>query len=715
MRSVLKSGFSLKGRTSERPTLQVAARMALFCALITAALVTVLTFQFLPSRFQLNEGDVSPRDIKSPVKVTFISQVKTKDERERAEAAVADIYVHDLNVLSQQKEKLLEMTRRISEVRRESATIQQKADSIRRIPGLVLPQQSIDEILALDEPSWRATVNEAVLVLEAVFRDKITEKQLPEVMTKLPTLVSPSLSGVQATVAVKLVESVLKPNFVVDQEATSRARREARESTPPVRVGIEKGEIILRDGDVVKATDVEKLDAAGLRNPTIQWNDITATALLVLMLALLLTYYLYYFEPQLLANSRRLALAGLIVVITLLAAKLTIPGREMYAYLFPVAAASMLISTLLSPQLAVIVAMLLAILIGFVANFSLEMTTLFLVSGLVGLLGARRIERMNAFFMTGVAVAAANFVVIMGFELYTRDPDASRLATLGFISIVNGALSAALTFGTFSILGHIFGITTSLGLMELAHPTHPLFHRLLTQAPGTYHHSMVVANLAERAAQQIGADGLLCRVGAYYHDIGKVVRPYLFIENQQGENVHDQLDPKSSAQLIASHVKDGLGLARQHGLPSKVIDMIQQHHGTHLVKYFYLQACQNAGCDPIDEEKFRYSGPRPQTREAGIIMLADSVEAVVRASQDTSSEHIAYLVQKVIRDKVADGQLDECDLTLRDLNEIRDTFLAVLQGIFHPRLEYPEQEKPPEQVDLVKQVADSWVNEKLGR
>jgi putative nucleotidyltransferase with HDIG domain len=222
---------------------------------------------------------------------------------------------------------------------------------------------------------------------------------------------------------------------------------------------------------------------------------------------------------------------------------------------------------------------------------------------------------------------------------------------------------------------------------------------------------MLVANLAERAAHQIGADGLLCRVGAYYHDIGKVVRPYLFIENQAAENVHEQLDPKSSAQLIASHVKDGLDLANQHGLPSKVKDLIQQHHGTHLVKFFYLQACQNAGCESVDEEQFRYSGPRPQTREAGIMMLADAVEAVVRASKDTSPEHIAYLVQKVIRDRLADGQLDECDLTLRDLNEVRDTFIAVLHGIFHPRLEYPEPEKHEGPVDLVRQVADSWIDE----
>jgi putative nucleotidyltransferase with HDIG domain len=232
---------------------------------------------------------------------------------------------------------------------------------------------------------------------------------------------------------------------------------------------------------------------------------------------------------------------------------------------------------------------------------------------------------------------------------------------------------------------------------------------LLTDAPGTYHHSVIVANLAERAAHIIGADAMLARVGAYYHDIGKVVHPYQFVENQMdGTNVHDQLDPKTSAQLIIAHVKDGLALAQRHGLPSKVRDIIEQHHGTGWAGFFYVRAKEGTeGDDPnLDPAPFRYPGPRPQTTEAAIVMLADSVEATVRSSRDHSPSRIDELVAKAINDRLGEGQLNESDLTLRDLDLIREAFVAVLQGIFHPRLEYPEAESNSSPLRILERMRD---------
>jgi len=279
--------------------------------------------------------------------------------------------------------------------------------------------------------------------------------------------------------------------------------------------------------------------------------------------------------------------------------------------------------------------------------------------------------------------------VTPAFRLPNGDVDLQTFALLGFLALVGGTLSGALTLGTVSFLGHVFGIATSMNLLELAHPSQPLFRRLLTEAPGTYHHSVVVANLAERASAAVGTDTLLARIGGYYHDIGKLHRPYAFVENQvEGQNIHDQLDPVSSARIILSHVPDGLGLAQKHGIPPRIQDMIAQHHGTMLVQYFYRQARQGTDA-PIDEEAFRYAGPRPQTREAGIMMLADGVEAAVRASRDHSADSIAAIVDKIIQERIGDGELDECDLTLSDIQKIRTAFLSVLQGIFHPRIEYP--------------------------
>jgi len=263
--------------------------------------------------------------------------------------------------------------------------------------------------------------------------------------------------------------------------------------------------------------------------------------------------------------------------------------------------------------------------------------------------------------------------------------------------VVNGGLSASLALAGFFLLGQLFDVITPLQLLELARPDHPLLQRLLLQAPGTYHHTLLVSNAAEQAAQAIGADALLTRVGAYYHDVGKTVRPYFFVENQvEGMNVHDRLDPRTSAQIVIGHVSDGLALARRYHLPSGISAFIPEHHGTAVNSYFYPRALEEREeGQEVREEDYRYPGPKPQSRETAIVMLADSCEAAARACQVNDPDEIADLVQKIIRGKMAQGELDECDLTLRDLARIRDVFVSILQGIRHPRIEYPEESPAP--------------------
>jgi putative nucleotidyltransferase with HDIG domain len=268
--------------------------------------------------------------------------------------------------------------------------------------------------------------------------------------------------------------------------------------------------------------------------------------------------------------------------------------------------------------------------------------------------------------------------------------------TIGFECLVNGLGSSIMAAGGGILLGRIFGITTSWQLLELANPTHPLLRRLMNEAPGTYHHSLIVGNLAERSAEEVGADSLLARVVAYYHDIGKLRRPYFFIENQMdGVNAHDSLEPGESARIIAAHVTDGVELAERYGVPARIRDMIPQHHGTRLVSFFYQQAAQSARSE-VRVEDFTYPGPKPQSKEAAIVMLADSVEAATRASRDHSPEAINSLVDKIILQRLAEGQLDECDLTLRDLQRIKVSFCTLLVGMYHPRIEYPERKPEPE-------------------
>jgi cyclic-di-AMP phosphodiesterase PgpH len=256
--------------------------------------------------------------------------------------------------------------------------------------------------------------------------------------------------------------------------------------------------------------------------------------------------------------------------------------------------------------------------------------------------------------------------------------------------VVNGVLSSLLAVGSFALLGRMFGILTTMQLLELANPTQPLLRRLLMEAPGTYHHSIMVGNLAERAAEVIGADSLLVRVAAYYHDIGKLERPWAFIENQADSiaNVHDTLDPAESAQVIAAHVTDGIKLAEKYRLPPRIRDMIPQHHGTRTISFFYQQASERT-TDQVDAALFTYPGPRPQSREAAILMLSDSTEAAARAARDHSREAIEQLVDRIIRQRLEEGQFDDCNLTLRDLTRIKQSFVTLLTGIYHPRIPYP--------------------------
>ncbi|HEV8639148.1 MAG TPA: HDIG domain-containing protein [Chloroflexota bacterium] len=670
----------------------------MFGATLFVALLFILTFQFIPNRYQVAEGAVSPYTIKAPQKVTYTSQIRTREERARAGAAVAEVFVLYSAVVEAQRLKLSEVVRQIGDIRRLTGPFEARREALARLSEVELRPPMVDDILAFGDAEWTAVANDAQRVYDIVERGRITPRQVDEVRGGLPAFVNPSLTEKPSAVVAALVSSVVRPNYVLDQEATDRARREAQERVQPVRATIEKGETILRDGDVVRAIDLEKLEAAGLRNPSVEWRSIVASALLVALLVGALCLFLHNFQAGLTHQFRPLLLLWLVIAPTVLAMKLAVPGVGQWANLLPVAAPVMLIASLLGADLAIIVSLVLAAALGLVAGGSFEMAMVGLAGGLAGAIMVRGFERLNAFFLGGLVIAVATFAASAAFALLSGDADPQRLALLGVIALLNGALAAALTLGTLAAIGHLLGFTTTLGLLELAHPTQPLFRRLLTDTPGTYHHSVVIANLAERAAEAIGADPLLCRVGAYYHDIGKILRPYAFIENQAGDNIHDRLDPATSARMIAAHVRDGLELARRYRLPDRVRDLIAQHHGTTFIGSFYRRAVQEAGSLAIDQAGFRYPGPKPRTREAAILMLADGVEATTRASRDHSAEVVEGIVRRVIADRLAEGQLDECDLTFRDLDAIRNIFLRILRGMYHPRVTYAEgAAAPPEE------------------
>jgi putative nucleotidyltransferase with HDIG domain len=373
-----------------------------------------------------------------------------------------------------------------------------------------------------------------------------------------------------------------------------------------------------------------------------------------------------------------------------------IPELNNLAYLYPLAAMAMMVVILFDMHLAFILTTVLAFLAGYFADHSPQSMVIYLIlGGWAGVLALGRGQRVNNLLWAGVYVGLVNVGAILVFNL-NPDADITNLGILMLIGLLNGIFSAGLALIGLFAIGNIAGITTSIQLTDLSRPTHPLLRQLLLKASGTYHHSLMVSNLSEQAAERIGADSLLVRVMAYYHDVGKMQRPYFFIENQpEGINVHEKLDPQISAQIIISHVKDGLNLAKKYRLPKVIREGIAQHHGTSLVKYFYYQALElaNKNDRQVDEADFHYPGPRPHTKENGILMLADVSESTVRALKPGSAEEIDEIVQKVIADKLSSGELDDCDLTIADLYKIRTAFVDILQGVHHPRIKYPEQTK----------------------
>ena len=682
-----------------RPRLegQRIARLLLLAGGLAACVAFVLSFHLLPSRYELHEGDVTPSNIRAAKRVQYVSAIETKAERERAASSVQEVYVFDAGVASQQRARLVAALQSASTVRTNSAlSPDAKKASLQKALEVDLPDADLALMAGMDESRWQSVVANAPRVLYELLSEKVPAERLRGLRGEALARLGAISVDQDRALAADLVQQFARVNYTPNPSETERLRKEAQDAVPPVTKTIENGEVILREGDVVRATDLEKLEALGLRNPAVDYHAISASALLALVLVVLLGGYIWVFEPSLLMQERRLLLVALVILVTVLAAKAVLPGRPYWAYLFPISAVAMLLTTLLEAQLAMLVTVLLSLVVATIASNSLEVAAIGVTGALLGVMGIRRSDRLHSYFLAGGMVALGNFVIILIFRLMTKDDDWAGLALMGGLSLVNGLLSASLTVGTFSLLGRLFGITTTMQLLELSDPTQPLLRRLLNEAPGTYHHSIMVGNLAERAAERVGADALLVRVGAYYHDVGKLARPYFFIENQfDGKNVHDSLDPQTSARIVAAHVRDGLELADRYKLPPRVKEFIAEHHGTRLVSYFFSQASRE-GDGQVDVSQYSYPGPRPRSKEAAIVMLADSVEAVVRSAKDHSPEVVAALVRKVVDERVAEGQLDDCDLTMRDVEEIKSAFTSILMGMYHPRIEYPSTLSPME-------------------
>jgi putative nucleotidyltransferase with HDIG domain len=554
----------------------------------------------------------------------------------------------------------------------------------------------VNRIVTLPGPAWERVAGEVQVVLERAMREEIRENTLADERRKVAARVRLDLADEDAAIVTAIVEGLLVPNSFFNPERTQQRRQEASEAVEPVTETYERNEVILRAGDIVTDLDIEALQELGLQQRTWSWSDLLSAGGFVLLLGLVFLYTLWRLEPHLWLRRGDVLLLGAVIAVFVLAAKIAVPARTVAPYAFPYAALSMILAITLNPRLAIVTTALFTLTVGYLTNGSLELMTYAFAGSLIGMLKVRRGERLASFAWGVLYIALVNLFAVFAFRLPAGQWDWRGLLELSAAGVGNALIAMTVTVVGLYLLGAVFGVTTSLQLLEISRPTHPLLRQLLLKAPGTYHHTLIVSNMAERAAEAIGADALLARVGAYYHDVGKTIRPYFFVENRtEGADPHARLDPYTSAQIIVTHVKDGIDLARKYRLPQRIIDFIPEHQGTLLVSYFYHQAVQAAGGDAtqVDKAQFQYPGPRPQSRETALTMLADGAEATVRSRRPASVEELDKIVGESIQSRVLSGQLDECPLTLADLAAIRRAFVDVLRGLHHPRVAYPGEPK----------------------
>jgi putative nucleotidyltransferase with HDIG domain len=701
---VLAQRAEIPVRFSRRDATRLGIASVVLVILLTMILgVDVL----LPQPLSLNVGDVATRDILAPTTpVPFQSDVQTEARRQDAAKAVLPQYDYSTEkAIAVAASQAAALRRAIVPVNTAFDPATKKPDRQQLLADALptLSSAARATLEALTPARWTAVREEAIRILDATERTELRDAAVAQTRLTLESRMAGGLSEAERILAAELISPFVVANSSLSEAMTAAEKQRAAAEVAPVMVQIRLGQAIVRQGDVITAADLEILQRLGLTKDKPDFTKFGGWFALAMLVVGLLLAWVWRFRRDLWHRNNILMLVGLLLIFATVALKLT-AGRPTLPFLLPTAAIGMLVAILLDAGAATVLLAVVAIIAGAVNYQSLEVMAYVFLGGMAGIVAVRRGDRLQAFLQAGIAVFIVNALVILTFSMLgTRDLRGILELWGASAAAAGGAAVAAV--GSFAVLGNLFGILTAFQLLELANPSQPLLRRLLVETPGTYHHSIMVGNLAERAAEAIGADPLVTRVAAYYHDVGKLANPLAFIENQAGgDNVHDQLEPEVSAQVLKQHVADGIDLAYRAHLPKPLIAYIPQHHGTALMSYFYARARELAAepfgglataegkkaANAIDPGRFRHAGPKPQTREAALIMLADGVEASVRSLSARDEPAIRAMVGRIIDERLSDGQFDECDLTLRDIERIREAFVGQLLGMYHTRIAYPQ-------------------------
>jgi cyclic-di-AMP phosphodiesterase PgpH len=673
-----------------------------------------------PKTLDINLYEDAPTTIRAPKK--FVDEEATAKKKEEAKAEVANVYTPKEGAIDNSNSLLHSLMESVNEVKNESKQQPGEEEDLKppsipdsneqlKLLKAKLPKDKnnnvtnslsddvLKTLLEANEDDLSRVETIVSTQLKIIMENGVKEEDINEAKLNLEQRITNySFKGDLSTAAVKLGKVALEPTLFYDAEKTDELKKLAEANVE--KVEIIEGGVIVEDGELITPKKYSILKSLGMVENTFSFRPYVGLGLFVLVVISSLYYFFYSLEVTEERKQNYLILTSIVFVISLLIMKIVglIEQLEIndIAFIFPAAFTGMILRILLNERIAMMMVFILSACSSiifhqrFSGSIDIEIAIYTLFSGVSGILFLVSRNQRSNILRAGIYVALVN-ILILGFLILLSGTSYSNSEYVYYIvfALVSGISSSILTIGFLPFFEAGFGILSSMRLVELSSPTQPLLKKLLTDAPGTYHHSVMVANLAEAACESIGANGLLARVGCYYHDVGKSRRPHFFIENQLNMgNPHDRVSPETSRDVIISHASDGAEMLRKHKLPKEIVDIAEQHHGTTLLKFFYYKA-KEQGKD-VKEEEYRYPGPKPQTREAAVISIADSVEAAVRSKKSPTQTEIKQLVHSIVQDRLQDGQFNECEISLKQLETVKRSLCETLNGIFHPRIEYPE-------------------------
>ena len=645
-----------------------------------------------PKKYDLKSGDIAQSDIKAPRET--VDEVASQEVLDEALKKVDKQYTQKSEVKTNVENQVKDLFQKIIELTSSQKDIKNKVKELTSYKNFSLSEHDATTLLSLNRDTLKNLQWEILDILNTVYETNIQDGNEESLLAAQQTANSEmdklNLDSSYESIIRNIVLSKIEPNLFYDEEKTNEKIEEVKKSTE--KVIIKKNQIIVKEGEPITEGQIQTLKELGIIGEGKTGSLLVLYILTAMFIGIILYLQYTYVKKNhkaIYEDNKKLILICLLNVSYLVLAS---GVKYVSPYLIPMVCTPLLLSMLINHKVSLVLSSYNVILLGALIEFDPQIILLAFISTILSSTILRKMQQRNdiiyATLGIGLLCGILNFLIGNMVSINIKEVIINSLLT-----IVGVLISGILTIGILPFIENTFDVVTTLKLLELSNPNSPLLRKLLMESPGTYHHSMLVANLAEMAAEEVGANPVVTRIGAYYHDVGKTSRPYFFKENQIGnENPHDKITAALSARIIISHVKDGVELAKEYKLPKVIQDIIAEHHGTTFVKYFYITEKNNSDDpDSINEDDYKYPGPIPSTKESGIIMLADSVEAAVRSITEPTSEKIEQMVSNIIDVKIKDKQLNNCDLTFKDLDKIKECFLKALKGIYHQRIEYPTE------------------------